>query len=148
MTKFSDMAARYNDAIKGSKVYIDAIMSTDVELIDVNQENLQSGLNALGVKITPKYKSEAYALRKERMNAQPGFGTPDLKLTGSFYERIEFHINGRQVVWEDTDSKAKDLLAKYGAILGVSENNVLQKYRQQYLFPAIAREIKVKTGMR
>ena len=147
MTTFADMSKRYKEAIKGGLLYEEAIMSTDIELIEVNKDDLLHGLNALGAKITPRYKSANYAAKKEQRNALPGYGTPDIRQTGSFYDHIEFIIQGKRLIWQNTDVKAPDLLAKYGSLLGVFENNTLQVYRQQYLYPAIATLIKQRTGM-
>lgn len=142
------MARRYKSAISGGQIYRDAIIDTDLELIEVNRDNLLSGFNALGVKITRAYRSAKYAEKKRAKNALPGYGVPDLNLTGSFYNAIEFHISGANLVWENSDSKAAKLLEKYGSVLGVSENERLQRYRTEYLYPAIARGIKAKTGMK
>lgn len=148
MTTIAEMARRYKAAISDGVLYEDAILSTDLELIEVNKDNLLRGLNALGAKITPAYKGSAYALKKQRRNALPPFGTPDLLDKGTFYSKIEFHIAGRRLVWENSDRIAGYLLSEYDSVLGVFENNALQKYRQLFLYPAIAREIKRKTGMK
>jgi hypothetical protein len=140
------MYNKYMAAINGS-LLSDAIMATDIELIDVNQGNLMEGMNALGLKIEPKYKNPKYALKKEQKNSFPGYGTPDLYVTGSFHEKIELFISGGVLQWENSDGKAADLLAKYGSVLGVFENDRLIKYRSLYLFPATARLIKQQTGM-
>lgn len=148
MTTFADMAKRAKAAFAKGAIVEDAILSTDIELIEVNQNNLLRGLNALGVKITPAYKNDAYARRKQQKNSLPPYGTPDLYRTGSFHEKIEFHIQGRRLVWEDSDSKAPDLLKKYGSVLGVSENDLLIKYRKTVLLPVLLRDYKRKTGMK
>jgi hypothetical protein len=120
----------------------DAILSTDIELIEVNKQNLLRGLSALGAKITPPYKNDRYAQRKQQKNALPPYGIPDIYNTGSFQSRIEFHIAGRVAIWEDSDPKAVQLLEKYGSLLGVFENDLLEKYRILYALPALVREVK------
>ncbi len=57
------------------------------EIVRLNtQEQLFKGKDATGQKITPKYKRRRYAVAKNRMNPQPGMGTPDFKVTGAFYK--------------------------------------------------------------
>lgn len=124
-----------------------AIELTASDLVKVNKGQLIRGRNALGDIINPTYRSQEYAKEKYSRNPTAGYGNPDLYDTGSFYNSIRFHIEGTIIKWESTDSKAPDLLAKYGSVLGVYENIMLQEYRKSKLYPLMRQIIKAETGL-
>lgn len=138
---------RLSDAASG------AIELTAVPLADVNRTQMNVGRNAEGDKIIPDYSmyggSDSYPAMKHEMNPAPGFGTPDLKLTGDFHKSARVYISSGVLKWEATDSKAAELLAKYGKagpVLGVYENAPLENYRIKYLYPAYISIAKAMTG--
>jgi hypothetical protein len=71
------------------------------------------GLNALGEQIG-KYRNPAYARRKNAMNPLPGFGIPDLKLSGAFHRQVYAETRGDKVILDSTDPKTQKLVDKYG----------------------------------
>lgn len=84
------------------KLNIDVILANEIEKnhteINSAQKNqLEFGLNSKGKKITPKYASddkgnETYAETKHALNPLPGFGTPDLLLSGDLQDNLDFDI--------------------------------------------------------
>lgn len=115
-------------------------------MTDLIKEQLTSGYSAKG-KIKPKYRNPTYARMKSEMNALPGNGTPDLRLTGAFYNSIQVDIGGQDVEFLATDSKSESLTEKYGdEVLGMSEkqHNYLI---EEPLFITFIGLIKEKTGL-
>lgn len=115
-------------------------------MTDLIKEQLTSGYSAKG-KIKPKYRNHAYARMKSEMNALPGIGTPDLRLTGAFYNSIQVDIGGQDVEFLATDSKSESLTEKYGdEVLGMSEkqHNYLV---EEPLYSTFIGLIKEKTGL-
>jgi len=62
------------------------LQQTAFEITALNQSQLYSGTDSMGRKISPKYKSKSYSLKKARMNPSAGYGTPDLFLNGLLYK--------------------------------------------------------------
>lgn len=128
---------RLTTAIANGSILQGAIELTANQLADVNREQLDAGRDAKGDSISPAYRSNEYAKYKYGINPKPGYGIPDLKDTGSYYSKIKFYIEGSDINFYDTDSKANSIFAKYGSVLGVYENTALEKYRREFLYPLI-----------
>src|SRR6186713_543500 len=62
------------------------MQQTAYEITALNQSQMYAGLDSDGRKITPKYKSKSYSLKKATRNPAPGYGTPDLFLNGYLYK--------------------------------------------------------------
>jgi hypothetical protein len=75
-----------------------------------------------------KYAPSAYALMKHEMNAKPGLGIVDLKLTGAFYNSFYFYREDLEVT--STDSKTSDLLDRYGENIFKFTPETINKYRE------------------
>jgi len=91
-----------------------------------------------------KYRSKSYAARKAMINPLPGFGNADLKLTGSFQEKILVEVQAKSVVIKSTDSKAASLIKKYGdKIFGLNKENSID-YSWDVMGPIAIRNIKKK----
>lgn len=61
-----------------------------------------------------EYKSKKYAAKKARMNPNLGFGKPDLKLRGGFYNRMTLSVNRGMYEVDSKDSKSPRLKKLYG----------------------------------
>jgi hypothetical protein len=106
---------------------------------------MMKGLDSRGKKIR-RYRNRHYAAKKHQMNAAPGLGTPDLRLTGAFQRSLSLHAGGSSAEVIGNDDKTGDLLAAFGEdILGLNEESKDQ-YRNESLNPALARRIAAKTG--
>lgn len=101
------------------KAIDNAFESTVDELADQNKKQLFEGYDKTGEKIKRKYRSNKYARVKNEMNPLPGLGTPDLKVTGSFYRGIRVDYSGGTLRTKSTDEKGDDLEAKYDNIYGL-----------------------------
>jgi hypothetical protein len=94
------------------------------------------------------YSSLSYALEKNKINPLPGFGRPDLYLTGSFQRAMYVEVNSQSIKVWSRDSKTDDLIKKYSEdIFGMSPESK-GKYAKQTLYPAIQNHITVKSGIR
>jgi hypothetical protein len=92
------------------------------------------------------YGSLSYALEKNKMNPAPGFGRPDLFLTGSFQRAIYVEVSGQVIKVWSRDSKADSLTKKYGEIFGMTKESK-SDYAQKTVLPAIKAHIKAKSGL-
>lgn len=94
-------------------------LSGDIE--EVQKGQLLHGETPEGTKITPDYASPDYEAYKYAMNGLAGLGTPDLRLTGAFYNGVYFRVNGTEWEISSTDSKTEELEEKYRPIFGLQE---------------------------
>lgn len=124
--------------------FLYGIMLNERNAVDLNHSQLQVGEYANNESIMPDYASLDYADEKQRMNPLPPYATPDLKLSGGFYQGFfldlgaldngYFELNSR-------DHKTDELTAKYGdEIFGLNDDNteilmtdVMDYFAQQVL---------------
>ena len=108
-------------SLKLKDIATDAIDKTAEVMVDLNVEQLKSGFDSRGHRLK-SYRNKKYAEKKNRMNPLPGMWHPDLILTGAFVGGISVKLQGDSVNFKSTDSKAPELLKKYGDdVLGLSE---------------------------
>ncbi|MDR2775626.1 MAG: hypothetical protein LBC19_12970 [Tannerella sp.] len=120
---------------------IDVVRENGDAIVAVNQEQLQMGQKKDGSKVG-WYRSEQYAQFKNSMNPLPPFRVPDLRLTGAFYAGMKLDIAGDSFVISSSDSKAPDLVEKYGEeILGISEEGA-QLVKEEITMPAMRKKTK------
>lgn len=94
------------------------------------------------------YRSEFYAIEKNRRNAKPGFGVPDLYDTGSFYRSMQLDVDKKTFELDSTDPKSSDLKKKYGdAIFGLTPISAGQYARGEF-FASLKEYIERKTGLK
>ena len=120
----------------------DVIIETDKAYLDLNKSQLYlRGEDSEGNPLR-SYYSPAYALYKNKLNSRPGFGTPDLFVTGKFYGGFVLNVVGNDVVADSTDSKTSKLTAQYGEkIFGLQENSK-EVYRKEFLLPTFFRKLE------
>lgn len=83
-------------------------------IVEYNREQLSEGIRSDLQQIRPVYVDQWYANMKQRMNNKPKNGTPDLKLTGSFYDGFVIKMQGyNKYSVTSIDSKTNDLVNKY-----------------------------------
>ncbi len=125
-----------------------AIDRTADEMAVLNREQLENGHDRQGHKLKPSYRSKVYAEEKNRMNPGPGMWNPDLILTGAFVESFTAKLSGQSIDFEATESKADDLIEKYGKdVLGL-EDTQQEYYNYEVFYPEFAGEIENKTGLK
>lgn len=95
-------------------------------LLDLNREQLSQGLRADGQKITPEYRSHSYALSKRVKNLKPGYGIPDLYLTGRFYATLTTETEGMELKVKTGVDYGEKLREKYPDIFGLTPKSLGQ----------------------
>ena len=103
----------------------DAVARNTGKAADLLREQLYSGRDGLG-RLLRRYRSSSYADIKHSMNPAPGYGNPDLYLTGAFHRSLKAESTQEGVTFSSFDTKAADLVNKYSeAILDINAENVL-----------------------
>ena len=129
------------------KVVENVYEETKEPLADLNAVQLLQGLSAKG-KNLKSYANAEYAAYKNQLNPLPGYGNPDLRLTGAFYRGIYSAFNNGQLEINSTDSKTADLQKKYGEdnMFGLSEKFRIEHVKEN-IEPVFIREIEAATGL-
>jgi hypothetical protein len=119
---------------------------TQIQIKVTNQ--MDKGELSTGYKIAPTYGSDYYAGIKNKLNPTPGYGTPDIRLTGDLYNEIDITANEDEYDIESNVPYAKSpSILKYGDnLLRMSEDSK-QEYCDETLGPAIQSYITEKTGL-
>jgi hypothetical protein len=136
---------------KIQNVNVDKVIQESMEevaplITDRQKGQMIEGTNKKGAKIG-RYRNAAYAQKKNQMNPIPGFGIPDLLLTGAFYKGIYTEIRGSRVIIDSTDEKTPKLARQYGEeIFGLDKSSKVELVRED-LRPVFMREIKKATGL-
>jgi len=87
-------------------------------MVSLNKTQLHEG-HATSGRPFPKYapfeveEGKEYADFKEELNPRPGWGNPDLKLTGAFYRAIFADLEGDNIIMDSTDEKSEWLQEHY-----------------------------------
>lgn len=119
------------------------IESNKDKIVEKNQAQLEyEGINSKGNKLR-RYASNSYAARKQRINGMPGFGVPDLRLTGAFYRGFTINVlSKKEFEITSTDSKTTDLTEKYGEdIFGLIPRKKLQ-VKTEIMMPQLRKQVK------
>lgn len=119
-------------------------------MLDYNKDQLEHGSTSENKGITPKYSLSSYAEYKNNISKSPGYGTPDLKLTGEFYAGFIVYFSGENFTIGSKDSKSNDLTQKYssnGGIFGLTDDS-LYSLTTHEIKPSIVAHIEKKTGLK
>lgn len=119
---------------------------TAKEYADKQREQLTDGFGSDGNRLR-KYRSPVYARMKNQMNSKPGFGNPDLRLTGSFHRGITMTANGDAILTGSVDAKTEALEKKYPKALGLA-GPYKSDYLEHDLSPMIQRKITEVVGLK
>ena len=131
------------------KTLSESISETKEDLAESNRTQMYWGFDSTGALIGEKhpYLSTVYALRKEEMNPLPGFGKPDLYLTGTFNKSIKVDINSDTYKFTADDPNGLLDSDRYGDdVLGLNEQ-FKTDYVTEFLEPAFNEKIKQETGL-
>lgn len=90
------------------------IMMNSAEVLNMVKGRLKYGESVNGGSIGT-YKSEEYAVFKNKMNPLAGFGNVDLFLTGELTDNITTRRKGDRIEIISTDEKYSKIAKKYGA---------------------------------
>jgi len=139
-------AYRRVEALKLREKLPELVAGTSYEITALNQFALYNyGVDSLDRKLA-KYKSKYYARQKFYQNNRPGFGIPDLRLTGRHYAGMSVLISGYTYKVVSNVPYSEKLVQQYGpAIYGLSKDNK-RIYRTNTLMPAVRKYISQITG--
>lgn len=118
-------------------------------MAELVEGQLIQGKDATGESITPSYANKYYSKKKFSMNSLPGYGIPDLKVTGDYYKGIGVAIKSEDEydIESDVPYALNPSISQYGDnLLALSDDNK-QVFCDQTLAPAIANYILEKTGL-
>lgn len=130
MSTISHLKGRFQ-LLDIQKISRESIEETKDVIVDLNLEQLHKGYRSDGTRL-PNYKNSAYAEFKHQKNPLPGFGIPDLKLTGAFYQGWKIELSGEKITITSTDEKTDKLFNRFASkqanIFGLS-----LPYKREYL---------------
>lgn len=137
------------DKVNIKSTIVMCLEQSQYEIIAFNRGQLHAGQDNTGGLIDRKYKRKQYALFKEELNPVPGYGTPDLYVSGNFYNGIGVVVNSSQ--WNFTisssDSKAPKLELKYSTdIYGLDPENT-EYLSQEIIKPKIIDSLRNQLGL-
>lgn len=127
------------------KVASNSLDETKDAFVELNKEQMFEGKNKQGDPIG-MYQSKQYSAYKNALNPKPGYGVPDLKLTGAFYRGIKMDVSGVRFTVVSTDSKSSALENKYGDIFGLS-TPFKSEFIDRSLQPEFIKEVKQSLGL-
>ena len=137
------------EQLNEARIASDAVQETSGDLSEKNRQQLHGGFNKKGEKIgdTRPYRNRHYARLKAGMNSKPGFGNPDLKLTGAFYRQLKTDVQGELIHTTSADSKTAWLQKKYSDLFGLG-GDFKTLYIEENLRPAFLQKLKEATGLK
>lgn len=120
-----------------------SVSETKEVITDIQREQMFQGLNSKGNQIG-SYASYDYAVEKNDMNPLPGFGIPDLKLTGAFYAGFGTEVTPEEFSTSSSDEKNADLTAKYNpfGLNKLSKTDYADKLR-----PVLVKNVRNKLSL-
>lgn len=125
----------------------ESIAETAAQYVDLNTAQLYQGKDGDGQAISPLYRSNGYADEKSRMNSAPGYGVPDLKLTGAFYRGYTVRVEGQDLVKDSNVEYADELFNKYGNAIGQLNEVNHEEYVERELAPVLYDKVREQTGL-
>lgn len=116
------------------------------ELVALVQEQLIHGEDSLGNKL-PKYSSNSYSKKKAALNSLPGFGIPDLRVSGKLYGDMRV-LAENNVITVGSGVFYFPFMAKlYPNGFDLQNGNKIT-FRAEHLYPELRRVISQKTGLK
>jgi hypothetical protein len=124
------------------------ILATSYDIEVLVKAQLDMGELSTEQKIAPSYKSKYYAVKKVALNPTPGYGIPDVRVTGAYYKGIGVTVEGEDYSIESNVEYAlSPQIAQYGPnLLRLSEGSK-EAYCNEALSPAIEKYISNVTGL-
>ncbi len=126
---------------------IESIEETAQQYVELNTAQLYEGKDGNDQPLNPTYASPKYARVKNEMNPTPGYGNPDLKLTGAFYGGYELRVEGDDLVKDSDVEYADDLFAKYGNAIGQLDEANHEQYVNEEMAPVLYEKVRELTGL-
>jgi hypothetical protein len=130
------------------------IINNEEKLVDVKkQQYLVGDIFSNGKKAKYSKKSrvveggtELYRDFKNKLNPKAGLGNVDLILSGSFINSFFLKEKGEGYIFESNDSKADDLLGRYGEDIFNLNNKAFNDFLIKYVKKPFTSEIKKQLG--
>lgn len=119
-------------------IALQSMADTAPAFVAVQKDQLLEGFDSTDHRLQ-SYKSPKYATKKNSMNPLPGYGNPDLKLTGDFYSSIRADIDNDGLLISASDPKAPSLEKKYGNRIYTLSESFKPEYIVQLLPAFVAR---------
>lgn len=101
----------------------ESVYESRTEFEESQKDQLFKGSDAAGNSFR-QYKNSDYASMKNQANPLPGYGYPDLYLTGAFYNGIYVKVENGRVIIGSSDSKAPKLEKKYKPVFGLAHDEM------------------------
>ena len=135
-------------SVDARKAVPDIVQQTSYEIEALNKTQLFNyGVSSDGLKLVPSYSSIAYAREKNYANPRPGFGVPDLFITGSFFKDFYVKTTKNTFQVDSVNSKSSKLKEKYGdQIFGLTKDNI-KVYATGVFYAEFKKYITLKTGL-
>lgn len=124
--------------VAGVKKQLFAGFDGDGDRLQVYQ-NYYANFDGTGIQSYPNYKN--------KLNPTPGYGNPDLNLTGKYYAGLGIHVEGDSVFSGSTDSKDLALQTKYGPAIVKLGGEYSDEYVQTDLGPVVKRNLTDLTNL-
>lgn len=103
-------------------IILDAVKQNEAEIIDLNIEQLENGLNNDSSQIAPAYTTTTIQIK--RLKGQPT-NRVTLKNEGDFHNSIFIAYGSDRFALGSTDIKTKKLKKKYGfKVLGLTDDSI------------------------
>lgn len=134
------------ERLNTDKIIQDSITDNAEAMGELNKKQLYTGKDKTGEFLRP-YRSQLYADIKYQMNPVPGYGNPDLRVTGAFYRGIQVKVSGDSINIKSTDEKGEALEKKYGAEIFGLGKELKKEFLDEKLRPAIKEKILQETGL-
>lgn len=80
------------------------------------------------------------------MNPKPGFGTPDLKLSGVFQNRMILKKKGKNYLFDSPVDYKKYIIPKYDNVLGLTDKNE-KEVINKIIYSEFMDEIRKELGL-
>lgn len=135
MATIKEMLDRLNN-MDFDSIATDCVIETEDQLLDVNKDQLLHGMDASG-RDMPDYRNIDYGQLKERMNPN-NLGKWDLRFSGRLFNNMSIIFSGRTFLIDTS----VDYANKYIFGFGIYENQWLDFYRANYLYPLLSQRVK------
>lgn len=140
--------ARRVEAVNVDKITTDSLNETESDRVELNREQMQSGIRSDGSDILPSYSPTTVFL-KRLIGQETRWVT--LYSEGDFQARIKSDVTGDSIITESTDWKNEKLKRKYetsrGKLFGLSHDFKVE-YISKSLRPVFNGKITNVTGLK
>lgn len=137
--ELSQLRANFK-ALNFTDIVSEALEKQKAEIIEYQKAQMLHGENVEGKKIG-KYKNMDYIRKKANMNPLAGYGNVDLKLTGEFQRNMNIRFFADSFVLFSNDSKAEDLVSKYGPTIFGLNAGFIKDFAEVYLNEELTKQI-------